>query len=660
MRVRPKEAAGRDQVAAKTRIAASRRRGRGLPSSRHAWIASHRTIFNDHTLRRGPLSKEHIMNGLKQAVLQIWRLAYPYFTTRDETEVRIWPLGQFRVQERWVALSLAIVVVAIEFGQVAINVRLSYFNRDWFNAIQEKDATAFWTLLLTVFCFWASIYVASAIYQYALQSYLRIRWRRWMTQRYIARWLENENHYRMQLFGSGADNPDQRIQEDVDQFISRTQTLTLNILSAASNLVSFSVILWQISADFTLPGTDIKVPGFLVWGALIYSALATGITHWIGKPLVNLNFEQQRYEADFRFSLARLREYGEQVALLSGERAERERLGSRFGNVIGNFLAIVSRTKRLTAFTASYQQANAVIPYILIAPYYFAGKIPLGGMTQTAGAFSRVESTMSFFITFYTTLADYKASGDRRRSFDAATDRAGGVGPSSRLAVREGATPELHIDDLRLGLPDGRTILEAHGLVLRPGETTLFTGPSGSGKSTLFRAISGIWPFGEGRIATPKGAGMMLLPQRPYIPVGTLKGTVVYPAVEGAYDDAAIAEALKAARLPQFVGRLHEEGFWAQSLSLGEQQRLAIARALLAKPDWLFLDEATAALDEPTEAEIYRVLSERLSDTTLVSIGHRSTTQAFHERRIDMRPADGDLFRPVDIRTSRARLAEAV
>jgi vitamin B12/bleomycin/antimicrobial peptide transport system ATP-binding/permease protein len=626
------------------------------PASRAAGPNLHRTAqpLMTPVTAAGPHAKDPFMSGLKQAILQIWRLAYPYFTTRDETEVRIWPFGRFRVQERWVALSLAIVVVAIEFGQVAINVRLSYFNRDWFNAIQEKDATAFWTLLLTVFCFWASIYVASAIYQYALQSYLRIRWRRWMTQRYIARWLENENHYRMQLFGSGADNPDQRIQEDVDQFISRTQDITLRLLSSASTLVSFSVVLWQISADFTLPGTDVQVPGFLVWGALIYTGIATALTHWIGKPLVGLNFQQQRYEADFRFSLARLREYGEQVALLGGERAERERLGGRFGSVIGNFLAIVSRTKKLTAFTASYQQVNAVIPYILVAPYYFAGKIPLGGMTQTASAFEQVASTMSFFITFYTTLADYKAVVDRLRSFDAAFDRAQEVREASALTVREGTTPELRLDDLALGLPDGRRILEAHGLVLRPGETTLLTGPSGSGKSTLFRAISGIWPFGEGRIATPKGASMMLLPQRPYIPVGTLKSAVVYPEVEGAYDDAAIAEALKAARLPQLAGRMHEEGFWAQSLSLGEQQRLAIARALLAKPDWLFLDEATAALDEPTEAEVYRTLSERLSDTTLVSIGHRSTLTAFHERRIDMRPAEGDLFRPVDMRISRA------
>lgn len=594
------------------------------------------------------------MGGIKQALLQIWQLAYPFFTTRDRTEVRIWPFGTFRVQERWVAIALAVTVVAIEFAQVAINVRLSYFNRDWFNAIQDKDEARFWTLLLTVFCFWAAIYVASAIYQYALQSYLRIRWRRWMTTRYVGAWLGENTHYRMQMAGSGTDNPDQRIQEDIDQFIARTQTLTLGILSAASNLISFSIILWTLSRDFTIPGTTIAVPGFLVWGALIYAAIGTYVTHKIGKPLIRLNFEQQRYEADFRFSLSRLREYGEQIALLRGESAEREGLGRRFGNVIGNFLAIVSRTKKLTAFTATYFQVNAVIPYVLIAPYYFAGKIPLGGMTQTAGAFARVEGTMSFFINAYSTLADYKAVVDRLTSFDGAIDKARTLGASSHLLVQPGTTPELRIADLSLGLPDGRRILTTDAMVLRPGETALLTGPSGSGKSTLFRAIAGIWPFGDGRIAIPQGASMMLLPQRPYIPIGTLKEAVTYPGVQGAYDEGTIAEALKAARLPQLVERLQEEGFWAQTLSLGEQQRLAIARALLAKPDWLLLDEATAALDEPTEAEIYRMLAERLPETTIVSIGHRSTLIAFHERRIDMRPTRDGLFEPVDSRVPAA------
>ncbi|HEY0571738.1 MAG TPA: ABC transporter ATP-binding protein/permease [Enterovirga sp.] len=597
------------------------------------------------------------MREFWQALVQIWRLTYPYFTTRDVTELRLWPLPRLRVQERWVAITLALTVIGIEFAQVAINVRLSYFNRDWFNAIQAKDAAAFWSLLFTVFCFWAAIFIASAILQYVLQSYLQIGWRRWMTGRYTERWLGRHAHYRMQLTSGGADNPDQRIQEDIDRFIERTTYLTLSILSAVTNLISFSVILWQISAEFAVPGTDVRVPGFLVWGALIYTGLATALTHWIGKPLIRLNFLQQRYEADFRFSLARLREYGEQVALLEGEAAERDRLGARFGKVIGNFLAIVSRRKKLIAFTASYSQVNAVIPYILVAPYYFAGQIPLGGLTQTAQAFGRVESTMSFFITFYTTLADYKAVLDRLTGFDtsiarAMDDRPVEGEPSKALAVLPGADSSLRAEHVTLSLPDGRRIVHTARLVLEPGESTLLTGPSGSGKSTLFRAISGIWPYGEGRIRVPDGAKLMLLPQRPYVPPGTLRGAVSYPAVEGTYEDAQIAAALRAAKLPQLAFTLDEERLWNQTLSLGEQQRVAVARALLAKPDWLFLDEATAALDEANEADIYRALSDGLPGTTIVSIGHRSTLTALHHRHIDMREGADGLFQPMDVRAA--------
>ncbi len=586
------------------------------------------------------------MSGLWLAVRQIWRLVYPYFLTRDRTELRL-PFGRrLSVQERWIALPLAGIVFGIEFFQVAINVRLSYFSRDWFNSIQAKEQATFWTLLFTVFCFWAAIFIASAIIQYVLQSYLQIGWRRWMTRRYTARWLDGHVHYRMQLAGTGTDNPDQRIQEDVDGFIQRTQSLALNVLSAASNLVSFSIILWGISSEFTVPGTGWYVPGFLVWGALIYSALATGITHWIGKPLIRLNFEQQRYEADFRFSLARLREYGEQVALLGGERAERDRLGQRFGRVIDNFLAIVNRRKRLIAFTASYSQVNVVIPYILVAPYYFSGQILLGGMQQAAGAFARVESTMSFFITFYTTLADYKAIVDRLTGFDAAmarTEAAGAIPFAPAPSAGGGVTAT----GLNLSLPDGRPIVRADDLSFRPGEATLVTGPSGSGKSTMFRAIAGIWPFGSGRIEQPANARVMLLPQRPYIPVGTLRGAIAYPETEDTYPDEAIVSALDAVRMPHLSSRLDQEASWAQTLSLGEQQRVAIARALLARPDWLFLDEATAALDEENEDAVYRALKERLPGTTVVSIGHRSTLAAFHDRRIAMRSGGQGPFTPV-------------
>ncbi|GGC83938.1 ABC transporter ATP-binding protein/permease [Chelatococcus reniformis] len=591
------------------------------------------------------------MNALKQALADIWRLIWPYFVSREPTEVRIWPFGTFRTQERVVGLALVIVVIAIEFAQVAINVRLSYFSRDWFNAIQNKDAASFWTLLFTVFVVWAVIYIASAIYQYALQSYLRIRWRRFLTRHFIDRWLDDNAHYHMQLFGQGADNPDQRIQEDIDSFIMRTQSLTLGILSSVTTLFSFSVVLWELSADFTVPGTDWRIPGFLVWGALIYSVLATWLTHKIGRPLIRLNFEQQHYEADFRFSLARLREYAEQVALIGGTGAEKERLGQRFANVIGNFYAIVSRTKKLTAFTSGYSQVNAVIPYVLVAPYYFANKITLGGMQQTAGAFARVESTLSFFVSAYSTIADYKAVVDRLNTFDAALNRVLALHRREPRILRAAAEQgRLAVEDLELRLPSGTPIVRVPHLRFEPGEAALLTGPSGSGKSTLFRAIAGIWPFGEGRVLLPEDRSVLLLPQRPYIPIGPLRGAVAYPAASDAFDDGRIREALGTAHLRHLVGRLDEEGHWAQTLSLGEQQRLAVARALLARPDWLFLDEATAALDEGLEEMIYRLIGEHLPATTVVSIGHRSTLRAFHGRRIDMEADETGVFVPRDVK----------
>ena len=595
------------------------------------------------------------MNRLLTSLKQIWRLTYPFFTTRDTTTIRIWPFGDFRLQQRWVAWTFLIVVVAAEFGKVAINVRLSYFNRDWFNAIQDKNEAEFWRQLIMVFSFWAVIYVVVFIYQYAIRSYLRIRWRSWMTERYIDSWLDEHSHYRMQLEGRNTDNPDQRIQEDIQSFTLTTLSLFLGLLSSVSTLFSFAFVLWNLSADFTLPWTDIRVPGFLLWGALLYAAVGTWLTHVVGQPLIGLNFEQQRYEADFRFSLARIREYGEQIALLRGEPSETEQLRGQFRNVIRNFLDIVSRTKKLTALTSGYSQVSAVIPYILVAPYYFAGKIPLGGMTQTANVFSRVQDALSFFVDAYPTLAEYKSVVDRLTSFDASVAYARNAQRfEKRVVVQAGAGRDVKLSRLLVGLPDGSIIVRVDQLTFRHGDSVLLTGPSGSGKSTLFRAIAGIWPFGEGQIAVPEGASMMLLPQRPYIPVGTLRSAVTYPGVQDTYDDAAISDALRAAKLPQIADRLDEERSWAQTLSLGEQQRLAVARALLEKPDWLFLDEATAALDEPTEAEIYRVIKERLPNTTVVSIGHRSTLAAFHDRRMDMRPGEDGLSSPVEARQPEA------
>ena len=614
-----------------------------------------------------------------KVVRRMTGIADRYFETDERGEARIWPLPRFGARERRIAVAMVVFLVLVNQAQVAISLRLSFFSRDWFNAIQNRNEPEFWFQLFSVFLPWAVVYVTSQVIEFVVQSMLIIRWRRWLTDHFIGRWLDGATHYRMGLAGQVAssaaggadpaggiageqgghamgaltDNPDQRIAEDVNRFIDGGSvgygiySFSILLISTLSSLVSFSILLWGLSSNFTIPGTETAVPGFLFWVALIYAGLGTVIAHLIGQPLVRLSFERQRYEADFRFSLARLREYGEQVALLGGESAERASLRGRFGGIVRNYLALVQTRKRLTIFTAGYGQMSPFIPYIVAAPFYFAGKIQLGVMSQTASAFGRVEGALTFFINYYVSLADFRSVLDRLTSFDAAIVRGEALGEAGRL-VAPAAGSGLATDDLALDLPDGRTILTAPALALRPGEAALFTGPSGSGKSTLFRAIAGIWPFGRGRVTLPAGARTMLLPQRPYIPIGTLRAAVTYPATSGAFDDAALREALEAARLPGLVGRLDEEAAWAQVLSLGEQQRLAIARALLAKPDWLFLDEATAALDEPTEAEVYRMLRRRLPNTTLVSIGHRSTLVAFHDRRIDMRRDDGGRFSPVD------------
>jgi vitamin B12/bleomycin/antimicrobial peptide transport system ATP-binding/permease protein len=580
-------------------------------------------------------------------IRQINRLADPYFVANDRRDIEIPGLGTRYVTERRFASLLIVALVLINQLQVGINVRLSFFNRDWFNAIQNKDLAAFWSLLFGVFCFWAAIGVVSSLIEYYTESVLKIRWRRWMSERYYGLWLDDGHLYRAALVGHAADNPDQRIAEDVHNFLNSTYTYSISMLSTVSTLVSFSIILWTIPVDFTIPGTEIIVPGLPFWVALSISLIGTWLTHLIGKPLVQLEFRRERYEADFRFSLARLREYSEQVALLRGENAERRILDGRFRSIVSNFYAIVGRTLRLLTFTTSYFQANVVIPYIIVAPYFFLGKITLGQMTQTAGAFGRVESALTFFIARYQALASYKAVVERLTTFRLAIDEARRLGTKPpRIERTEHCGRDLVLHDLVLYLPDGREIVCVDRLTIEAGTVTLVSGPSGSGKSTLFRAISGIWPYGRGTVDRPAGATLMLLPQRPYVPSGTLKTAVAYPSIESAYSDQAMRKALELARLGPLVSEIDSEDNWAQRLSGGEQQRLAIARAILDKPDWLFLDEATSALDEKLEAEIYRMLTEVLPNTTIVSIGHRTTLIALHRRHIEMEPGECGIFAP--------------
>ncbi len=566
-------------------------------------------------------------------VRSMTRIANRYFDTSGETRARIWPFPAFAAPERRVAIAMVILLVLINQAQVGMNLRLSFFNRDWFNAIQNKDEAAFWSQLLTVFTPWAFLYVATAVLEYVVTSTLIIRWRRWLTGNYVTRWLDAHTHYRMSLAGGAADNPDQRISEDISRFIDGGQvgygifSYSILLISNLSSLVSFAILLWDLSANFTLPYTVISVPGFLFWVALIYAGVGTLVTHLIGRPLVRLSFQQQRYEANFRFSLARLREYAEQVALLSGEEAENVSLTARFGAIVKNYFQIIACRKNLTAFTASYGQLSPIIPFVIAAPFYFAGKITLGIMTQTARAFGSVDAALTFFVTYYVFLAEFKAVLDRLTSFELAMENAKTPRFSPKVSA-DTARRTLEIKALNLRLPDGREIVEGANLQLAANEPVVLTGPSGSGKSTFFRAISGIWPHAGGAITLPAEAKILLLPQRPYIPIGPLRAAVTYPANPDTYGDAAILEALRAAQLGDLAGELDIEDNWPQRLSGGEQQRLAIARAILAKPDWLFLDEATSAMDEAMEAQIYEILAGNLPGTTIVSIGHRAKSRA--------------------------------
>ena len=570
------------------------------------------------------------MNNIRSTLATVWRIAVPYFRSEDRLAGRL----------------LLAAVIAIQLALVLIDVLLNQWNNRFYNALQEKNWDGF-VSEIGFFCVLATLYIALSVYQLYLNQWLQIRWRNWMTGFYLGEWLRGANHYRMQLKGDAADNPDQRIAEDVKSFVDQTLSIGVGLLSAIVSLASFVVILWGLSADSPLHifGHEFMIPGYLVWGALIYAIFGTALTQWIGSPLVNLDFQQQRYEADFRFNLVRVRENSEQIALLQGEGAEQGRLLERFGRVVGNWYAIMQRTKRVTAFTSSYSQAAVVFPYVLVAPAYFADKIQLGGMMQTASAFSSVQGALSFFVSAYRTLAEWRAVVARLDGFEAAIAGAAALktAPSSIGVVASPSGGEIDLKQLLVSLPNGKPLVSADSFSLRGHEHTLVTGPSGAGKSTLFRAIAGVWPFGSGSIAIPANASLMMLPQRPYFPVGSLKAAIAYPSEAGAYNSDLVADVLASVGLPQLASRLEEEAHWNRMLSLGEQQRLGLARALLHAPQYLFLDEATASLDEASEAALYRLIEAKLPDTTVVSIGQRSTLEAFHQRNVVLSP-DGDRF----------------
>ncbi len=578
-----------------------------------------------------------MLSVVREQVRAVWLLAAPYFQATEKTAAHLGPFGSWMVKEGWVARGLLAAVIAAECAQVCLMVLFNQWNALFFDALQNKDLPAFWQQLLA-FSVIAAAFMVIAVYQLYLNQWLQIRWRRWMTHRYLDHWLGDGVHYRMRLTGDPADNPDQRIADDITMFIDQGLSLGVGLLSAVTSLASFSVILWGISNQ--IPSPLIALPGFLVWIAAAFSIAATVGTHLIGRQLIGLNFNQQRLGAEFRFGLARLRENSEQVALMRGERAEHTLLSSRFASIVGNWHAIMNRQKSLTFFTAGYNQIAVILPYVMLARPFFAGQIPLGTLMQTAGAFGQVQSSFSFFVTSYARLAEWLAVVDRLSGFETQTRHARAAAANPGIERDHGrAEAPLTLVDVHVATPDGMPLLERTNFTAEAGKAMLLTGPSGCGKTTLLRAICGLWPHARGRVILAPGARVLVLPQRPYLPLGSLRAAVSYPAPEHIISDERIRGVLVKVGLADLVGSLDLRDSWSDMLSLGEQQRIGFARALLAKADVLLLDEATSALDEPSEAALFRIIRTELPNAAIVSIGHRSTLASLHHRTVDLNRA---------------------
>ena len=576
--------------------------------------------------------RERITNFIT-GVAEAWSLAKPYF----------------RSEERWVARGLLAAIVALNLLLVGINVVLTYWNRDFFNAIQGYDQATVVHLLyyfyivppgstapMPGFAELVIIYILIAVYAFYLNQMLQIKWRQWLTTHYVKNWLSDRAYYNISLAqnpGTVIDNPDQRISEDLRDFTANTLALGMDFITNVVTLFSFVFVLYSISGAITVFG--ITIPGYMLWVAVLYSAIGTAITQIIGRKLVPLSFNQQRLEANFRYGLIRVRDNTEAIALSRGENDEQLTLRERFQAVRDNFWAIMRRTKALNFFTIGFAQIANIFPLVVILPRYFAKKIGLGGLSQIPMVFSQVQGALSWFITSYQSLVVWRATVSRLHGFREAMDVARATAAAGPRLRQPGAA--LVLDNLTLTLPDGRRLLDHASITLPPGEKITVTGPSGAGKSTLFRAIAGIWPFGDGQITPPSGS-ILFLPQKPYFPLGSLKRSIAYPAAETAITDEAALDALTTLGLGHLAPRLNDAGNWGLQLSGGEQQRLALARALIAAPDWLFLDEATSALDPALSVEVQATLAKRLPRSTIVAISHHD---AAAPRRLHL--ADGVL-----------------
>ncbi|MSO71667.1 MAG: ABC transporter ATP-binding protein/permease [Alphaproteobacteria bacterium] len=550
-----------------------------------------------------------------------FRIAWPYWFSTD----------------KWWARGLLAVVIALNLGQVGLNVVFSYWNNAFFNTLQNFDQPGFFQQLL-VFSGLASAFIIAGICRTYFSQMLRIRWRRWLTDVYLGRWLKDRAYFQMQLGAERTDNPDQRVAEDLRDFADSTLSLSLGLLSSVVSFFSFVAVLWSLSGPITLPLGflgEITIPAYMVWLAVAYAAVGTWITTKISRPLVKLNFNQQRFEADFRFGLMRLRENTESVAFYRGEERERSILTDRFREVFNNFLGIMRRQAVYNAFAFGYGQAAVVFPYILQAPRYFAKQIQLGDLMQTAQAFNQVQESLSYIINVYPDLANWQSVVQRLATFDSHIDAVAARAAQPGGVVISSAGDSVTARDLSLTLPHGKPLLSGIALSAEPGATLLITGPTGAGKSTLLRAIAGLWPFARGSVTLPAGRSFFV-PQQPYLSLGTLRQALAYPDDGRGHSDAEMGAVLLKVGLGALAPELNASDHWSQRLSPGEQQRIAFARVLLARPAAVFLDEATSALDEESEAQLYALLRAAPWHPTIVSVGHRSTLRRFHDSELSL------------------------
>ena len=538
-------------------------------------------------------------------------------------------------EERNKAFMLLIAIVALTLGIVYMLVLLNQWNNSFYSALQNYETDKLFDELIH-FSWLAAIYIILSVYSYVLQQTLILNWRRWMTNRFIDIWLKNRTYYHLQMFGKDTDNPDQRISEDVRLFVEMTLSFAIGILKAFCTFASFAFVLYKLSGslEFTFMGREWSIDGYMFWAALVYSVIGTWVTHLVGKKLVQLNFVQQRYEADFRFSMIRLRENAENVAFYRGEQQESGVFKERFTLLLDNFWRLVTKHKQLIWLNSGYSQIAIIFPFVVAMNRYLSKEITLGGLMQVANAFGSVQTSLSYFIDVYASLAQWKAVVLRLTYFGRHMHEVSSE--ADKFHVDRFVTAEVvSADGLQVNLPDGTPLLKKISFTLEPGQNVLIRGVSGSGKSTLLRAISGIWPFVEGCISLPDTKDLMFIPQRPYLPLGTLRNALLYPGTKMISDEH-LLKLMEQCEIGYLSDKLDVVGDWSHVLSIGEQQRLAFVRAHVQQPLWLFLDEATSALDETTEAKMYMQLGSSLPNTTVVSIGHRSTLNKYHQKALNI------------------------